>query len=351
MPDGATTSSTSSAALDQQSTRDSYIPVFDGTPANYKEWRKRIIIYAKMELMNRKGECVLNLLGSLQGTAWKLVEDFDIEAASGATALKDILSLLDAAFQYDSKVEMPSDFAAYFEGQGRRSGQSLLQFVTDHDDRLRRVEKHGVKLPAEVQGWHLLSKSNISKEQKQMVMTQANSLERTKIQQALYSILGQDYKHSHVPSSSRWSSSSRPSGKGRGYFVDEDNFEYDDDAGHYMAEEDDLAYYEYDDFAWEADGHYEEFDHDAVYYQEAVDDPVMDDYGYDPEEYDECFASYVDARRRFNELRMSRGFLPVVALDPNASSSGQQPVTNMGKGKKGRGKGRGGQNNVKYTFR
>ena len=208
----------SATALDQQSTRDSYIPVFDGTPANYKEWRKRIIIYAKkMELMNRKGECVLNLLGSLQGTAWKLVEDFDLESVSGDTALKDILALLDAAFQYDSKVEMPADFAAYFESQGRRSGQSLLQFITDHDDRLRRVEKHGVKLPAEVQGWHLLAKSNISKEQKQMVMTQANSLERTKIQQALYSILGQDYKHSHVPNSSRWSSSSRPSGKGRGY--------------------------------------------------------------------------------------------------------------------------------------
>lgn len=105
MSAGATTSSASGTALDQQSTRDSYIPVFDGTPANYKEWRKRIIIYAKkMELMNRKGECVLNLLGSLQGTAWKLVEDFDLESVSGDTALKDILALLDAAFQYDSKM-------------------------------------------------------------------------------------------------------------------------------------------------------------------------------------------------------------------------------------------------------
>jgi hypothetical protein len=50
---------------------------------------------------------VLNLLGSLQGTAWKLVADFGLESVSGDTALKDILALLDAAFQYDSKVEMP----------------------------------------------------------------------------------------------------------------------------------------------------------------------------------------------------------------------------------------------------
>jgi hypothetical protein len=218
------------ASLDQQSTRDSYIPIFDGTLAGYKEWRKRITIYAKkMELTNRKNECVLNLLGSLQGTAWKLVEDFDLEKAKEETAFKDILSLLDSAFQYDSKVELPADFSSYFEASGRRSGQTLLQYITDHDERLRRLEKHGVTLPAEVQGWHLLAKANITKEQRQMVMTQANSLERSKIQQAMYSILGQDYKHSHLPhNASRWSSS-RPSGsgKGRGFYADEDAA-YDD---------------------------------------------------------------------------------------------------------------------------
>ena len=30
--------------------------------------------------------------------------------------------------------------------------------------------------------------------------------------------------------------------------------------------------------------------------------------------------SYLDARKRFNDLRMARGFLPVVALDPSANS-------------------------------
>jgi len=62
----------------------------------------------------------------LQGTAWKLVEDFDLEKAKEETAFKDILSLLDSAFQYDSKVELPADFSSYFEASGRRSGQTLL---------------------------------------------------------------------------------------------------------------------------------------------------------------------------------------------------------------------------------
>ena len=339
---------------DYQSTRDNYIPIFDGTPSNYREWRKRITIYEKkMELSNRKNEGVLNLLGSLQGTAWKLVEDFDLEKASHPTAFTDILTMLDTAFKYDSKVELPSDFSAYFETLNRRNGQSLLQFVTDHDDRLRRLEKHGVRLPAEVQGWHLLTKSNISREQRQLVMTQANSLDRTKIQQALFSILGQDYKHSHAPAanSNRWAV--RPTGKGRAYFMEDENYDegYTDEWGYYMAEDDDTAFYEADG-QWEDDG-YDDFDADAAYFNEGCDDDT-EDFGFDPEEYDQCYATYMDARKRFNELRMSRGFLPVVALDPNSSGAPStqmpSPPKGKGKGKKGRGKGRGGgKNNFKYN--
>ena len=128
-----------------------------------------------------------------------------------------------------------------------------------------------------------------------MVMTQANSLERMKIQQAMYSILGQDYKHSHLPSNlSRWSSS-RPIGKGHGYFANEDETYDDDDGWGYMAEDDDMAYYEYDDGSWEND-EYADFDVDAAYFQESNYDPAEDDYGFDPAEYDKCFASYMDAR-------------------------------------------------------
>ena len=154
--------------------------------------------------------------------------------------------MLDSAFQYDSKVEMPSDFSSYFEASGRRSGQTLLQFITDHDECLRRLET----LPAEVQGWHLLAKSNITKEQRQMVMTQASSLERAKIQQAMYSILGQDYKHSHLPHVNKWPSSR---GKGHGFYADEDAAYDDDDGWGHMAEDDDMACYEYDDGSWDND--------------------------------------------------------------------------------------------------
>ena len=110
-----TSTSASTAPLDSSTTKDNYIPIFSGAPQDYKEWRKRIAIYyKKMELTNRKVEAVLNLIGSLTGTAWKLVEDFNLDDASKDNAFKDLLKKLDAAFQYDSRVQLPNDFDNYF---------------------------------------------------------------------------------------------------------------------------------------------------------------------------------------------------------------------------------------------
>ena len=94
------TSSAGKTELDTQSLRDSFIPIFDGTTSGYREWRKRIVIYAKkMELSKRTQEAVLNLLGSLQGTAWRIVEDFDLNKVNDPDAFEGILKQFDAAFQ------------------------------------------------------------------------------------------------------------------------------------------------------------------------------------------------------------------------------------------------------------
>ena len=59
--------------------RDSFIPTFTGQPEHYREWRRRITLYHhKMRLSKRGGESVLNIVSSLTGVAWRLLEDFDI---------------------------------------------------------------------------------------------------------------------------------------------------------------------------------------------------------------------------------------------------------------------------------
>ena len=79
--------------------KDNYIPLFDGIASSYKEWRKRITIYyRKMTISKRQGEAVLNLVGSLIDTAWKLVEDFDFDKAEEPDSFEKLLPLLDASF-------------------------------------------------------------------------------------------------------------------------------------------------------------------------------------------------------------------------------------------------------------
>lgn len=176
-------------------TKDSYIPLFSGQLHDYREYRKRLKLYmAKMKLLKREAEGILNVVGSMTGTAWKLLESFDVSEAEQAGALDKILKILDKAFEYDNRVTLPNDFDKYFALFHRRPGQTMLQYVTEHDELYRRLEEHKVTLPNPVQGWHLLRRAGLTREQRQLVTTQAPGLEKAKVQEALFLIMGQDHR-------------------------------------------------------------------------------------------------------------------------------------------------------------
>ena len=87
------------------------------------------------------------------------------------------------------------------------------------------------------------------------------------------------------------------------------------------------------------------FDSSAVYYQHDVEDGTMDEAPWqDVESYDQAYAAYLDARKRFADLRLARGFLPIVAvgdpsagnISPGVTSPSSSPTS---KGKKGKFKG------------
>ena len=288
-----------------------------------------------MKLQKRTGERCLNLIGSLQGAA------FDT-----------ILELLDKAFAYDNRVQMPQDFENFFSYGVRKPGATMLQFCAEFDEKFRKVQAHGVKLPSQVLGWFLLKKANITQEQRQMVLTQAPGLERTKVQEALYLILGQDHKAAVI-------TDKRPFGRGKGqraYVVDES---WEDEDVFYEGELDD--YHDYDQVpieSWQDDE--SGLDHDAGYFQ--VDEPEKEEgfvaasADWDIEEYDTACATYLDVRRRFANLKLSRGYLPTVALQDDNTSQAASPPRSPSKGKehrKGKGgkKGRSGSNTVRYPPR
>lgn len=133
---------------------------------------------AKMKLQKREPEGIINVVGSMTGTAWRLLEYFDVSEAEKPGTLDKILKILDQAFEYDNRVTLPNDFDRYFAGLGRRPGQTILQYVTEHDELHRRLEEHKATLPNSVQGWHLLRRAGLSREQRQLITTQAPSWRR-----------------------------------------------------------------------------------------------------------------------------------------------------------------------------
>ena len=102
-------------------------------------------------------------------------------------------------------------------------------------------------------------------------------------------------------------------GKGRGYAVYYEDDEHDPD--HEWQDDPNYDYEEgcYEDEAYSQDPSptaadsyvdetYEDFDNDAAYYQTLADvDPA------EQAEFDSAYATYIDARRRFNEIKLSSG--------------------------------------------
>ena len=166
--------------------RDSYVPVFSGQPADYREWRQRIQIYhRKMALSKRAGESVLNIVGSFRGVVWRLFEDWSLEKLERDDSFEKVLEILDGNFAYDQRVQLPNDFENYFNLLQRAPGQTLLTFVNDHEEAYRRLLQHKVALPDSVQGWRLLRRSALTKEQRQLIMLKAPTLDKQQVIEAL----------------------------------------------------------------------------------------------------------------------------------------------------------------------
>ena len=236
--------STAAKDGDTLSLRDSYVPLFSSQPSDYREYRKRLNLYhKKMVISKRTGESVLNIIGSFSGVTWKLFEDFPIEDVEKGDAFSKILEKLDKNFEYDDRVLLPNDFEEYFNLLQRKPQQSLLAYVTEYDTAYRKLMSHNVSLPGQVQGWHLLRRAGLTREQRQMVTLKAPTLEKQNVIEALYLLYGQDYKaggwnHDRDRKLSRW--------KGRGYAA------FDEDDGQWPVEaswNDEGAYYEADEWA------------------------------------------------------------------------------------------------------
>eukprot|EP00439_Symbiodinium_sp_Y106_P057526 s1271_g8.t1 len=289
--------------------RDNYIPVFDGQPSSYKEYRKRVnLYYKKMTLANKKTEATINLLTSLAGPVWKQVEHLADSAPDDENGFSLVLQELDRVYQYDSRVEMPKAFERFFYGVNRPSGQTLIQYCSDHREAARELERHDVKLPDPVGGWLL-------------VMSQVDNkkLSVATVEQALFYFFGQDYKSTRTEGP-------RANGRGRAYQQNRWG-NYRTYGAAYVTEEDENFHeaqeYEYEDYEPNESEYYDP----AYFGEEEEDEPV-----------EEAYAAYLDARRHLAEVKAGRGYYPVVAMTDNGAQLPDAAQVGSGKGKPAKGK-------------
>ncbi|CAK9088325.1 Copia protein [Durusdinium trenchii] len=165
-----------------------------------------------MELGSRGSEVVFNIVTVLTGKAWDLVEDLSLDQLSSEGAMDEVLARLDRGFKYDPLTELPDDFEQYFNRLQRKTGQTLQDYVNEYTRTERRLEI--TQLPEKIKAWWFLRKSGVTKEQRQLVLTNVGTdgLTVEKIQKAMTFIRGQD---SRPEGASRWK-------KSDAFFLDEE---------------------------------------------------------------------------------------------------------------------------------
>jgi len=317
-----------SGAADSSGNSGSYsgrvdVPTFDNNVAGYREFKKRCNLYhMRMKMLKRENEVALSILGHLTGTAWTQCESLvdTPDELEKPESFKKLIELLDARFEHDKLTQMPDAFEDYFYKAQRKPKEPLFEYIARQTQLTRKVAEFKVVLPEEVQGWLLIRRANLTAEQRSLVMSQVGStLTFEKVAQVMQTTFGQQ----SVP-------------KERSIkFQDDDqhNDHYDD---HYDDQQvPDDAYYgtdEWDDTHYEEE-YYDEQDYydDAYYGEDQCEDYETHD-DFDPGEYDEVFSAFTDAKKRMNDLRISRGFYPVVAMVPDYQPN---PSKGKSKGKKG----------------
>ena len=101
---------------------------------------------------------------------------------------------------------------------------------------------------------------------------------------------------------------------------------------------------DYDNYPYEDWTEYLDNDYDGDGYDPY---PTTTSPVFDVDEYDEVFSAFHDARKQMNDLRMSRGFYPIVAVMPEFLQKGKgkgktsTKGKSRGKGNRPKGKGKG----------
>eukprot|EP00434_Breviolum_minutum_P043156 symbB.v1.2.038453.t1/scaffold5995.1/size23965/2 len=241
-----------------------------------------------MRLAKRQSETILNIVTLLTGRAWDCIEDFTVEQLAESSAYDKVFQRLDNVLQYETMTQLPADFEAFFVKLQRRVGQTVQKYQAEFDHvEGRLISVHKIQLPEKIRASWFLRRSGLTKEQRQLVLTQLgeSNLTLSKTMAAMNFIIGQDAR---MDAPSRWTRGSSSTG-----YQDAAYYVVDNHDGWTWEDEDEGVYWEddYEDDDPQVDLHEDYYPGTC-----AVDEEGQVEAPYDHEEYDNVFSSYIEAK-------------------------------------------------------
>jgi hypothetical protein len=171
------------------------VPTFNNRLEDYKEFRKRCLLYkSRMKLEGKIKQVGLAILGHLTRIAWTACERLadNPDGLEDETALDEILLILDARFQYEKITDLPDTFEEYFYKGNRKPRETMFEYINRIRLSTDKMAKYKVVLPDDIQGWFLMRRAGLTEEQKTLVMTQLGTdLKFEKVAKVLQTTFGQ----------------------------------------------------------------------------------------------------------------------------------------------------------------
>ena len=127
-------------------------PLFDGTPAKWREYEKRaLMLVAKLKLQTKQKEAGLLLATGLTGDAWTEIDLLDVSELNGDDSGQKVIDVLRARFARKLKTQLSEDFERFFIDFRRQKGERLSAYIARFRVAERKVTEHKINLPDQVQ--------------------------------------------------------------------------------------------------------------------------------------------------------------------------------------------------------
>ena len=199
VPRARSTSSTDQVTLHDMASRSTRDPPLLAKSATYKDWRKKVEIWARNAKTEDKPRLGGAVLMTLEGSAEEAVLELKSDVICSDVGLTEVLARLDQLYLKDDTLEKFQAFEA-FDSYKRQSDVSIHQHIHDFDKLYHKLQTHGTTISEDLLAYKLLKSANLSKQDEKLAKGTVSELKLSGMKNQLKKIFA-DSESLSTPSS------------------------------------------------------------------------------------------------------------------------------------------------------